>query len=75
MVSFSYTSSLVHFLAAAVTVQGDDLLTDITKIQRYWGQLSPYADNAENYFGVENVGLPDGCQIVRVFLSGSPKFI
>lgn len=39
------------------------LLTDLNLIQRYWGQLSPYADNAESYFGVEDVGLPDGCGI------------
>ena len=39
------------------------ILTDITTIQEYWGQVSPYRDNAENYFGVEDVGLPDGCQV------------
>jgi hypothetical protein len=39
------------------------LLTDINIISSHWGQLSPYADNAENYFGVQDVGLPDGCQI------------
>jgi len=39
------------------------LLTDITKISGYWGQVSPYADNPEDYFGVQWVGLPSGCQI------------
>lgn len=39
------------------------VVTDLNVIQRYWGQLKPYADNAESYFGVEHVGLPDGCGI------------
>jgi hypothetical protein len=49
---------------SAVAVRAHDLLTEITKIQRYWGQISPYADNPEDHFGVGFVGLPDGCQIV-----------
>lgn len=58
--------NLLAVLAAAVTVQADDvdLLTDIRQISRYWGQISTYADNPEDYFGVEYVGLPSGCQIV-----------
>ncbi|KAF3766028.1 phosphoglycerate mutase-like protein [Cryphonectria parasitica EP155] len=39
------------------------IVTDLNVIQRYWGQLSPYADNAASYFGVQDVGLPDGCAI------------
>lgn len=39
------------------------LLTDLNIISSHWGQISPYADNAETYFGVQDVGLPDGCQI------------
>ena len=39
------------------------LLTDLDIISTYWGQVSPYADNAEDYFGVVEVGLPYGCQI------------
>jgi hypothetical protein len=57
-------------LLSAVAVGAQDLLMDITQIQRYWGQLSPYADNPEKYFGVEYVGVPDGCQVV----SGSISF-
>jgi hypothetical protein len=57
------------FLFSAVAVGPQDLLTDITQIQGYWGQVSPYADNAENYFGVEYVGLPDGCQVVSAVIS------
>jgi len=60
----------IAVLAIATRVCADvDLLTDINKISRSWGQVSTYADNAENYFGVEYVGLPDGCQIVSIFLA------
>ncbi|TKA83048.1 hypothetical protein B0A55_00855 [Friedmanniomyces simplex] len=44
----------------------ETLLTDINIISQYWGQISPYHDNAESYFGVDDVGLPDGCQIEQV---------
>jgi hypothetical protein len=61
-----YSSNLLGaLLFSAVAVVAQDLLTDITQIQQYWGQISPYADNPENYFGVDYVGLPNGCQIVR----------
>ena len=40
-----------------------NLLTDISTISQYWGQISPYTDNPEDYFGVVDVGLPNGCQI------------
>ena len=30
------------------------------------GQISPYRDNDERYFGVNDVGLPNGCQIEQV---------
>ena len=43
--------------------QSAQLETDLSSISRQWGQLSVYADNPENYFGVQDVGLPDGCQI------------
>lgn len=43
-----------------------NLLTDLSVISRSWGQISVYADNPENYFGVQDVGLPDGCQIEQV---------
>ncbi|KAK3678509.1 hypothetical protein LTR78_001806 [Recurvomyces mirabilis] len=39
------------------------LLTDINVISQYWGQISPYRDNDDNYFDVQDVGLPHGCQI------------
>lgn len=40
------------------------LISDISQISSSWGQISPYTENAENYFGVESVGMPSGCQIV-----------
>ncbi|KAK5124996.1 hypothetical protein LTR85_001186 [Meristemomyces frigidus] len=42
------------------------LLTDLSVISQYWGQLAPYRDNDDSYFGVDDVGLPDGCQIEQV---------
>jgi hypothetical protein len=45
-----------------------ELLTDINVIQQYWGQLTPYADNGESYFGVSDTGLPNGCQVEQAHL-------
>lgn len=42
------------------------LLTDLSTISQYWGQLTPYSDNPESYFGVEDVGLPSDCQVEQV---------
>lgn len=36
----------------------------IPSIYHSWGELSPYKDNAEDAFGVQYVGLPEGCQVV-----------
>jgi hypothetical protein len=44
----------------------DTILTDINTISQYWGQISPYRDNDERFFGVDDIGLPDGCQIEQV---------
>lgn len=43
-------------------------LLDLSIIQSYWGQLTPYADNAEDFFGVDATGLPDGCQVEQAHL-------
>ncbi|KAI7340952.1 hypothetical protein KC340_g88 [Hortaea werneckii] len=59
-------------LASAVSRARDDpqsnptLLQDIDKISTHWGQLSPYRDNDEQFFGVRDVGLPNGCQVEQV---------
>ncbi len=44
------------------------LATDLNVISRYWGQLSPYADNDEDYFGVNDVGVPAGCGLEQAHL-------
>lgn len=68
-----FTQLFVLAAPSAVGAQTIDLLTDINKISRYWGQISPYADNPENYFGIDYVGLPDGCQIVRSLPKSLPN--
>ena len=57
-------------LAAAPFVSSNDVVleTDLSAISRSWGQISTYADNAPDYFGVLNVGLPDGCQVEQAHL-------
>jgi len=52
----------------AITAVNGQLLTDLSVIQGYWGQVSPYHDNAENHFGVNVTGLPDGCQVEQAHL-------
>lgn len=42
------------------------LVSDIPTISNYWGQIRPYADNSQTYFGVEYNGLPAGCGIEQV---------
>ena len=63
----------ILFLAGLVAVTGTyaqstTLLTDINEISKYWGQITPYSANPENYFGVESTGLPRGCQVEQVHL-------
>ncbi|CAD0018612.1 unnamed protein product [Aureobasidium pullulans] len=41
------------------------LISDINFISQHWGQISTYADNSANAFGVKDVGLPAGCQVER----------
>lgn len=65
MLAPSQILGLVAAFAATGAASSDNLLTDINVISRYWGQISTYQDNPENYFGVQNVGLPDGCQVVQ----------
>ena len=62
-------ASITHILALAAAASGSVVLeTDINAISRSWGQISNYADNAPNFFGVKNVGLPDGCQVEQAHL-------
>lgn len=60
-----FLSNAAALSALSQTILSDppELLTDINQIQKHWGQLSPYHDNPEDHFGVDYVGLPEGCQI------------
>ncbi|RKF61237.1 3-phytase A [Erysiphe neolycopersici] len=61
-------SSLLVLLVVAFSnkAEATRLLTDISKISKNWGHLSPYQDNPSDLFGVEYTGLPNGCQIESV---------
>ena len=50
------------------TANSTQLLTDLSAISRYWGEISPYSDNAADYFGVQDVGIPSGCQLEQAHL-------
>ena len=73
MSSFTFVLVAVHayddlppFLNGANDSYAPGIVTDINTISQHWGQISPYRDNQENYFGVQDVGLPDGCQVEQV---------
>lgn len=68
MQSFVAAVAVAGLAQASSASNSSKLLTDLNVIQRYWGQISPYADNAESHFGVEDVGLPDGCAIEQAHL-------
>ncbi|KAL1306145.1 hypothetical protein AAFC00_004257 [Neodothiora populina] len=55
--------SLLAINAAAVAATNQSIVTDINTISHYWGVVSPYSDNADDYFGVNDIGLPDRCQL------------
>src|ERR1700750_1522977 len=67
----SITRALFSLVAVSAAVSAEPLkkkwdqtpLTDLSVISRSWGQISTYADNPENYFGVQDIGLPAGCGI------------
>lgn len=56
----------VASFASSASSTSSNVIDDIDVISKYWGQISPYSDNKPNYFGVEQVGLPDGCGIEQV---------
>jgi hypothetical protein len=60
---FSVLFVVAQAWPAAAPSSSAAVISDISIISRYWGQLSPYAENVDNHFGVQDVGLPDGCQI------------
>lgn len=55
-------------VAAAASNACAYVLTDAKSASRSWGELSVYADNDEDAFGVGYVGLPEGCQVVSDLL-------
>jgi len=60
---------LSAFSAASLVssaISDTDVIDDLNVISQYWGQITPYNDNKPNFFGVEKVGLPDGCGIEQV---------
>ncbi|KAH8674341.1 histidine phosphatase [Xylariales sp. PMI_506] len=57
-----------YFQHAPTNDRSSSLVTDLSVISRYWGQLSTYAANEENYFGVNSVGLPAGCAVEQAHL-------
>ncbi|KAJ8059065.1 hypothetical protein OCU04_012042 [Sclerotinia nivalis] len=61
-----YLSTVVATNALLASANAAHLITDINQIQKYWGEMTPYADNEEDYFGVDYVGLPEGCQVESV---------
>jgi hypothetical protein len=46
----------------------DSTIDDVAFVSRHWGQLSTYIDLLPGDFGVDKVGLPDGCQIEQTHL-------
>ena len=69
------TLTIAVFLTAAQarnfppeTANTTKLLTDLATVSQYWGEISPYSDNAANYFGVKDVGVPSGCQVEQAHL-------
>jgi hypothetical protein len=55
---WSITPACLGLLLAATAAHAYDpqpaLLTDISIISRYWGQISPYVDNPDDYVGLLN---------------------
>ncbi|EJU00483.1 phosphoglycerate mutase-like protein [Dacryopinax primogenitus] len=59
----AFALSATGLIASALA---NDLVSDISVISGYWGQIRPYADNEPGHFGVEALGLPNGCGIEQV---------
>jgi len=49
-------------------ISDSDIVDDLDVISQLWGQLMLYHDNKPSFFGVEKVGLPDGCGIEQVHI-------
>lgn len=54
------------FVVTNYYANGQELLTDIDEIQKYWSGQRAYRDTPEDGFGVKDTGLPDGCQVEQL---------
>lgn len=52
-----------NVLAAVKSADSSQLLTDLSAVSRYWCSLTPYSDNPHDLWGVQDEGIPAGCQI------------
>ena len=73
MMQYSVFLTLLLTLAEAHNISRQtpnttELLTDLTAISQYWGEISPYTDNAADYFGVKDAGIPASCQLEQAHL-------
>ncbi|KAK5113341.1 hypothetical protein LTR62_003440 [Meristemomyces frigidus] len=68
LVAATVAAKTSYVLAQSTTTptSNSTLLTNLKVISQYWGQISPYRDNDDRYFGVQDVGLPHGCQVEQV---------
>jgi hypothetical protein len=53
-------------VSLVVSSEISNVVDDLDVISQNWGQITPYNDNKPSFFGVEKVGLPDGCGIEQV---------
>ncbi|EFX06705.1 histidine phosphatase [Grosmannia clavigera kw1407] len=60
--------TMAMMAALATSALGSSPVTDYNVYSRYWGQLSPYASNADDLFGVNDVGVPAGCGLEQAHL-------
>ena len=55
-------------LAGREGIDSTELLTDLNTISQFWGTFTPYSDNPVDHFGVQDVGIPSGCQLEQAHL-------
>ena len=51
------------YLANPWTTTDNTVINDVTLISTFWSRLSSYKANHNDAFGIQNTGLPDGCQV------------
>jgi hypothetical protein len=68
LATVAVTSPQPRYRRQTGSSSSSELLTDISLIEQNWGQITPYSDNNETYFGVTDTGLPNGCQVEQAHL-------